>query len=163
MTLVPPRHWLVIQEASPFRATLHGAGDLPEHVESVPVKAGHVAFFAPRTPGVAIEAKIELERYDEDNPRVEAAIGFLAPAELQLSTDVSDDPATRGGPWPTMALLTNGRGGMARLPVDFGNVTSKYDCLLGANLHPELPVDRHVFAKRARLWVVRERGSCASW
>src|SRR6185436_16258536 len=26
-------------------------------------------------------------------------------------------------------------------------------CLLGANLHPALPVDRHIFAKRARVWV----------
>ena len=50
-------------------------------------------------------------------------------------------------------LLTNGRGGMARLAVDLGRIQSKYDCLLGANLHPEFPVDRHIFAKRARIWV----------
>ena len=50
-------------------------------------------------------------------------------------------------------LLTNGRGAMARLAVDVGRIFSKYDCLLGANLHSDLPVDRHVFAKRARLWV----------
>jgi len=43
---------------------------------------------------------------------------------------------------------------MARLCVDLETSTSKYDCLLGANLHPDLPVDRHIFAKRARLWVV---------
>src|SRR3989442_13613734 len=52
-----------------------------------------------------------------------------------------------------LALLTNGIGGMARLRVDLGNIQSKYDCLLGANLHPTLPVDRHIFAKRARVWV----------
>src|SRR5207247_1339174 len=50
-------------------------------------------------------------------------------------------------------LLTNGRGGMARLGVDLGRIQSKYDCLLGANLHPTLPVDRHIFAKRIRVWV----------
>jgi predicted glycogen debranching enzyme len=42
---------------------------------------------------------------------------------------------------------------MARLCVDVGRVTSKYDCVLGANLHPSLPVDRHIFAKRIRVWV----------
>ena len=42
---------------------------------------------------------------------------------------------------------------MARICVDLGRVTSKYDCLLGANLHASLPVDRHIFAKRARVWV----------
>ena len=49
-------------------------------------------------------------------------------------------------------LLTNGRGGMARMCVDLGRVISKYDAVLAANLHPELPVDRHVFAKRIRIW-----------
>jgi starch synthase (maltosyl-transferring) len=55
---------------------------------------------------------------------------------------------------PSLVLLTNGRGGMARLCVDLGRVTSKYDCLLGANLHPALPVDRHVMAKRVRVWAM---------
>src|SRR5262249_21392978 len=51
-----------------------------------------------------------------------------------------------------LVLLTNGRGAMARLRVDFSQVRSKYDCVLGANLHPHLPVDRHVFVKRIRVW-----------
>ena len=42
---------------------------------------------------------------------------------------------------------------MARLCVDLGRVNSKYDCALGANLHPDFPVDRHVFVKRLRVWV----------
>jgi predicted glycogen debranching enzyme len=32
-------------------------------------------------------------------------------------------------------------------------VNSKYDCVLGANLNPEFPVDRHIFVKRLRVWV----------
>ena len=55
-----------------------------------------------------------------------------------------------------LVLLTNGRGGMARLCVDFGAINSKYDCLLGANLNPDLPVDRHIFAKRIRVWVTAD-------
>ena len=51
-----------------------------------------------------------------------------------------------------LALLTNGIGGMARVCVDLGTVKSKYDCLLGANLHPSVPVDRHVLIKRLRIW-----------
>ncbi len=51
-----------------------------------------------------------------------------------------------------LVLLTNGIGGMARLCVDLGRITSKYDCLLGANLNPLAPVDRHIFAKRVRVW-----------
>src|SRR5207248_8793479 len=51
-----------------------------------------------------------------------------------------------------LVLLTNGIGGMARLCVDLGRVTSKSDCLLGANLDPGAPGDRHIFAKRVRVW-----------
>ena len=42
---------------------------------------------------------------------------------------------------------------MARICVDLGRVNSKYDCVLGANLNPSVPVDRHVFVKRLRAWV----------
>ena len=42
---------------------------------------------------------------------------------------------------------------MARLCVDLGRVNSKYDCALGANLNPAVPVDRHIFVKRLRVWV----------
>ena len=52
-----------------------------------------------------------------------------------------------------LVLLTNGIGGMARLCVDLGRVNSKYDCVLGANLNPTVPVDRHIFVKRIRVWV----------
>jgi len=41
--------------------------------------------------------------------------------------------------------------------VDLGAVKSKYDCVLGANLHPTLPVDRHVFVKRIRIWANADR------
>ena len=62
-----------------------------------------------------------------------------------------------------LVLLTNGIGGMARLCVDLGAVKSKYDCLLGANLDPKVPVDRHVFAKRARLDRARYEQVAARW
>jgi predicted glycogen debranching enzyme len=52
-----------------------------------------------------------------------------------------------------LCLLTNGRGAMARVQGNLGLVASKYDCLLGANLHPSAPSDRHVLAKRLRAWV----------
>jgi predicted glycogen debranching enzyme len=52
-----------------------------------------------------------------------------------------------------LLLLTNGRGGMARLAGDFGAIRSKYDCVLGANLDAERPVDRHVLVKRVRAWL----------
>lgn len=149
ITLVPANHWLLVRDNSPFRATLTVPGAPVEHVQSIAVRSGHVAFFAPRVLEGSMDATLELERYTETEPRVEAVVRLLDDHHKRGST-----PLTRAQ--PQIALLTNGRGGMARLAVDFGNITSKYDCLLGANLHATLPVDRHIFAKRARLWLVAD-------
>ena len=149
ITLVPPRHWLLIEDTAPFRAALKAEAGGPRsevgisrRVESVAVGKMHVACFAP---GEFVgDATLSLERYTEENQQLEAAVCFL-PAEPGPSR-VSPRPSD-------LVLLTNGRGGMARLCVDLGRVNSKYDCVLGANLNPTVPVDRHVFVKRMRVWV----------
>jgi len=168
ITPVPPGHWLLIQDTLPFRASLefnHAEPPAIHHVESIPVREGHIACFAPRpAPG---DAQLLLERYAEKDQHVQGTIRFLAAApetpnlsrRSQAKADselVAPKPGQGGLRIPRstdMVLLTNGRGGMARLCVDLGRIQSKYDCLLGANLHPTLPVDRHIFAKRVRLWV----------
>jgi predicted glycogen debranching enzyme len=90
------------------------------------------------------DAELILERYAAASQKVSAAIRFLpSTPHSALRTPHSND----------LVLLTNGRGGMARIGVDLGRVNSKYDCVLGANLNPDFPVDRHVFIKRLRVWV----------
>ncbi len=169
ITPVPPAHWLLIQDAVPLRAVLDCQdGSPPRNVESIPVGGGHIACFPPRQEG--LDAHLLLERYAPSQQHVEAAIRFLAPwpdtsalgpgiPDLDAVTHPSG-PASAKAPGapvslrPTdLVLLTNGRGAMARLCLDLGRVNSKYDCALGANLHPDLPVDRHIFAKRIRVWV----------
>ncbi len=146
VTVVPARHWVLIEDTVPFRATLKidSGGELPEHTESVPTKAKHVAFFAPKE--VDAPATLTLERYGSDPKHVVAHLRFVtaAPSFPELFTAPPPD---------AIALLTNGIGGMARLCVDLGRVKSKYDCVLAANLHPSVPVDRHVFVKRIRVWI----------
>jgi predicted glycogen debranching enzyme len=146
ITPVPPDHWLLIEDSAPFRARLNGGnGVAAKNVRSIPVRDGHVACFPPG--GDPRDARLSLERYDESEPAVEATIRFLAARPDSLRFETQNPQAD------ALCLLTNGIGGMARLCVDLGRVKSKYDCVLGANLHPSLPVDRHVFAKRLRAWV----------
>jgi predicted glycogen debranching enzyme len=152
VTLVPPDHWLLIEDTAPFRATLgarnsksEGRNGSWQHVESIAVRDGHVACFPPRTS--AEDAVLTLERYAEAGQRTEAAIRFLAPFPESPQSAVHHPQST------DLVLLTNGIGAMARLGVDLGRISSKYDCVLGANLHSSVPVDRHVFAKRIRVWV----------
>jgi predicted glycogen debranching enzyme len=151
VTLVPPGHWLLIEDDVPFRAALlevrgeKDEGRAARRVESVAIGNLHIACFA--SDDIVGDADLLLERYTDKDQQIEATIRFLAaiPDNSKLETQ---------NPKPSdIVLLTNGRGGMARLCVDLGRVNSKYDCVLGANLHPTVPVDRHIFAKRIRVWV----------
>jgi predicted glycogen debranching enzyme len=143
-TLVPPDHWLLLEESTPCRASLAG-GPISENVQSITAGGRHIACFAPRTE--ALDAKLNVECYNGPGAVLQGAVRFL-PAEPVVRGE------ERASPTPDdLVLLTNGRGGMARIRADLGRVCSKYDCVLGANLHPSLPVDRHVFAKRVRIWV----------
>ncbi|HWD93964.1 MAG TPA: amylo-alpha-1,6-glucosidase [Verrucomicrobiae bacterium] len=150
VTLVPPGHWLLIEDDAPFRAAVemrseNEEGAVVRRRESVAIGNLHaVGFAASETTG---DAKLSLERYTETDQQIEASIRFLPAAP-----DGSKSETQNLKP-EDLVLLTNGRGGMARLCVDLGRVNSKYDCVLGANLHPTLPVDRHIFVKRIRVWV----------
>jgi len=147
VTLVPPGHWLLIKDNAPFRAELRSQneGATTIHVQSIAAGDNHVACFAPRDS--AAETELILECYAERPQKISATIRFLTP-EPAVPTPNSHLPSP-----DALVLLTNGLGGMARLCVDLGRVNSKYDCALGANLNPTVPVDRHVFVKRIRVWV----------
>jgi starch synthase (maltosyl-transferring) len=139
ITLVPANHWLLLRDGSPFSATLRDPAGSTRSVESLAVDDGHAASFPPDA--AKGDAELELERYANTGRRIKSRVRFIGAI-----------PSGTAGDRPELVLLTNGAGAMARLAVDFGRVTSKYDCLLGANLHRSVPVDRHVFAKRARVW-----------
>lgn len=146
VTPVPPGHWLLIQDSAAFRALLEVRTEKGEarieHVQSIAVADGHAACIPPRE--AAADAELTLERCATASPQITAAVRFLPPdPDSEPGTPHSDD----------LVLLTNGIGGMARMGVDLGRVHSKYDCVLGTNLHPSVPVDRHIFVKRIRVWV----------
>ncbi len=145
ITPVPPDHWLLIEDESAFRASLKRNGNASQNVESIPVTGGHIACFPPNHKFG--EATLMLERYAETDPHVQASIRFLTP-EPVIAFAPTALPSR-----DSIVLLTNGIGGMARIGVDLGRIRSKYDCVLGANLDSQLPVDRHVFVKRIRVWV----------
>jgi starch synthase (maltosyl-transferring) len=151
ITLVPPQHWLLVFDDHPFRASLtRGGRQTPRHEHAIRVSKGWVACFRPLE--AMGDATLLVERYTTAQQHLQGKIRFLS-GQPDLS-GLQAARGTRGFPdEASMVLLTNGRGGMARINIDPGRVRSKYDCLLGANLHPDTPVDRHVLAKRCRVWV----------
>lgn len=141
VTLLPPEHWLLIVDPHRFEVDLDFHG-LPRRQVSTETALGHVVAVPPLEGGER-DIALALDRYLEMTAPITATVRLLAPR----GTPTGHYLATA-----SRVLLTNGRGGMARLSIDLGRVTSKYDCLLGANLHPTAPSDRHVFVKRARVW-----------
>lgn len=154
ITPVPPRHWLLIRDAARFRAVLECGGE-QQHFESVEMGTEHCAFVPPLNlfrRARSGPAKLRLERYDLETPRAEGSFLFLTEQpefRANIHLPLREKGATLNSP---VVLLTNGRGAMARMCADLGEVKSKYDCVLGANLHPGVPVDRHIFVKRVRVW-----------
>ena len=156
ITPVPPDHWLLVEDATPFRASL-SIGGKTRNVNSIAVGKRHLACFPPHE--ARGDAALLLERYTDGETRVQAGLRFLdGQAEIgSLRAAVrSAAEAPLMGRDTGLVLLTNGIGGMARMQVDLGTVKSKYDCVLGANLHPNVPIDRHIFVKRVRVWVVAD-------
>ena len=154
ITSVAPEHWLLVEDKSPFQATLVFGGEML-HARSVQVRDGHAAFFGPGQPG---DAELVLERYTDKQVQVQARLRFLSEEPNLKSLEIRRQNGLDAllPPDTGLVLLTNGIGGMARMQVNLGQVKSKYDCVLGANLHPALPVDRHIFVKRVRVWVVAD-------
>ncbi len=147
ITPIPPGHWLLLRDDRPFRAQLkNGHEGALEMAEAIAVRDGFIACFTPKQPDSPLDAGLELERYGATTEIACAKVRFLRAAP-SFSSFIAKPPAD------SLILLTNGRGGMARLCVDLGSIKSKYDCALGANLDPNFPVDRHVLVKRLRAWV----------
>ena len=145
---LPPQHWLLLRHPEPFWADLDLQDGRPGlHGHSIQVQLGHVMCFPPQTRPA--DARLRVRFGAAQTETVETDVRFLAgrPEEAPPPARPAEN---------SLVLLTNGRGGMARLAVDLGRITSKYDCLLGANLHPSLPVDRHILAKRVRIWLVAD-------
>jgi predicted glycogen debranching enzyme len=146
-TLVPPGHWVLLRDPAPFVAGVRFNGST-RNARSIATAGGWVASVPPQAASAHCDAELTLERFTPTGHIVQGLIRFL--------TTEPENWLERVGrldfPEPAMTLLTNGRGGMARLAVRLGRIFSKYDCALGANLNAEVPVDRHVFAKRVRAW-----------
>jgi starch synthase (maltosyl-transferring) len=145
VTLLPPDHWLLVHDTQPF--ALHVLeGKEERNLRSTPVSDGHVAAVPPARGDRELDIALTFDRYGDTEPTVHGSVRRLARVP-----EVAAEKSARVEP-SSVLLLTNGRGAMARLRADFGSVESKYDCLLAANLHPEVPTDRHVLVKRARVW-----------
>ena len=148
VTVVPPDHWLILVDSARFRAQLD-MGGIYKWRESIETSQGHIAAFPPEAVRQSSIAALRIESYGQGENNCSGSVKFLPerPVLRHWLEESGFEPPNK------TLLLTNGRGAMCRMAADLGAIFSKYDCALGANLHPDLPVDRHIFVKRVRAWI----------
>ncbi len=151
VTLIPAGHNLLIQHNCPFRVSLRDTASksVPINRQSQIVKGCHFALV--ERINIHGEWNVKLTAFDDQICSITSTIRVL-PTEPDMGLLIRNFDLRKHGQLP-VSLLTNGRGAMSRMSSWLGTVQSKYDCVLAANLHPQLPVDRWVMTKRLRVWV----------
>ncbi len=153
--MVPPGHFLLVQAAHPFRARLMDGDTCLRQEESLPQTGhDHFALFVPRTITAAHrDVTLTLSLFAPAGTRhVQAPLLYLAPPEqIRLRRLLKRDALT-GGQYEFLAV--NGRGAMMLSPVHGEILLSRYNALLAANLHPQIPEDRRIMFSRCRVWLV---------
>jgi predicted glycogen debranching enzyme len=158
--MVPPGYFLLVKSPVGFRAEILDTADAGTrslgYEEGLPLADG--CFFALFLP-MAVKKKhkacdLHLRLFYAGETRKEkAAVLFLAPFDtLRLRTTFTRRSIAAD---PGLTLLgTTSTGGMMRAPGDWGELHSRYDGLLGANLHPGMPENRRMVLARCRIWAI---------
>jgi predicted glycogen debranching enzyme len=153
--MVPPGYLLCVYAPLPFRARLVDDQRCLAQEDSFPSSAQvHCALLASAADWSSGGCcQLHLAIYNDGlAEHVKAPLRFLpVPERVRLKyrflpRELIDDA-------PIM-LATNGRGAMSRVGVLWGRLYSRYDALLAANLHPQVPVDRWIMLSRCRIWLV---------
>ncbi len=153
--MVPPGHFFLVRAPHRFRVRMVEGETTLAVEDALPLTDG--GFFALLKPLPPVpewtERSLALAVYEAGDraERTSAPLLFLPPAGSGRPARLFARPDARDN---LLALLTNGRGGMARAYAAWGQIASKYDALLAANLDPAVPVDRWILLTRCRAWVV---------
>lgn len=137
---LPTHHWLLIRSQQGFRLDLR-LGDRRWQSSSTRINTEEILLLPPLRHGHG-DACIALRRRD--------GIDLCGTIRLLDGVPRLTGSAAADG----VVLLTNGRGGMAQVPVDLPQPRSKYHGLLAANLHPTVPANRHIFIHALRAYAL---------
>jgi len=153
--MLPPGHFLMLQADQAFRARLSdGNQTLASEISLQTAGGSHFVLFAPiQPPETASSLELKLVVFEPDGSR-HAGASVLAlpdPAKVLVKRVFQRAELLRDN---LTFMATNRRGAMLRIPVSWGKLTSRYDSLLAANIHPEIPEDRWIMFSRCRVWLV---------
>ncbi len=153
--MVPPEYFLLIRAEHPFRAHIMEGNRTIAHEESLPLShKGYFALFSPQpTPKAFRSLTLTLSVFEADgNRHATSSLLYLPQAQTVVSKRAYRRPKLLHR--PLLFLATNGNGAMLRTSVSWGELNSRYDALLAANLRPNIPEDRWIMFSRCRAWIV---------
>lgn len=154
--MLPPGHFLLVKADNPFVVELCDGLATLQHEKSLPRKSGnYFALFNPpsETPVAHRELTLKMTVFEpQENVRVSAPVMQLCEAEhAQIITGFAAGEMLDRN---RFAVCTNNHGALAQVRIAWGELRSKYDGLLAANLDPAVPVDRHLMFPRCRGWLI---------
>jgi len=159
--MVPPGFFLLVLCDSNFSARLvpDGGNDNPtvQYERALPSKESS-SFFAVFEPVSVVKRhrtytlKVRLHEKDKTCKK-DCPLLFLAPFQsLVMDSRFSRKKIVKD---PSLKVLqTTKQGGMCRANAYWGNLESRYDALIGANLNPTCPENRWMMLARMRIWAI---------
>jgi len=160
--MIPPSYFLLVRAPVPFRVQLREGRNVLNQQDAIrQTNGGYFALFMPRPPPADfLSCILDLSVYHAkgviDAPagtqHSQGHILYLPEAgKMRVKRIFRRNELPAANP---IFLGTNGRGGMMRAAVKWGEVRSKYDALLAGNLNSQHPEDRRVMLTRCRIWLV---------
>jgi starch synthase (maltosyl-transferring) len=152
--MLPPDHFLLVQAPGSFRVQFSHAKAILAVEDSLPGNDGNHWALITAICGVEDiqRLKVSMVVYLEKGAEhAEADLLLLHDQEPMVRSEYHRKDWEESG---LRTLSTNGTGAMLFVPVEWGRALSRYDTLLGANFHPEVPVDKWIMLSRCRAWVV---------
>ena len=153
--MIPPGYFLLITADTNFRAGITEDEKTLVQEESLPTGGGtwFILFRPLPVPFGSSRRHLKISVFSTEGTRHDtASLMFLPPVgSLRLSTLLGRRELLET---PRIFLAANDRGGMLRVPLIWGRLTSRYDALLAANRSIKFPEDRWIMFTRCRAWIV---------
>jgi predicted glycogen debranching enzyme len=153
--MIPPGYFLMLRADSAFRACLCDGRRTVACENSIAKADGSFfALFSPLgPPETARTYELNLAVFKPDGCRHEEAslLALPEPAKTRVKRSFQRSELLRKN---LTFINANGRGGMLRIPVAWGKLSSRYDSLLAANINADIPEDRWIMFTRCRAWLV---------
>ncbi|MDD5483992.1 MAG: amylo-alpha-1,6-glucosidase [Kiritimatiellae bacterium] len=153
--MIPPDYFILVSAPVPFRVQLRERLNVLNQQEALRQADGkYFALFMPRPPPENFLSRtLDFSVYAPEGTRhARGHILYLPePGKMRVRRVFRRDELS---PHNLIFLGANGRGGMLRAAVRWGEIYSKYDALLAGNLSADHPEDRRVMLTRCRVWLV---------